>query len=323
MAQRPISERSILVGDLIVINGYKANRATLIQRFAQGGYQAQESLHFQLFTRNAEPSTILVHNFAPADLHADIKHYLMYELKPLGLLTRPERFGQILSGIIGSFTPEDARYAWQNYSANTLRRFLLYLATARSDTPIDYYATTGVFANLYQRVCELCRGESFLDAGCESGYLPLIIAQRIPFMHDVVGLDLAADMLSYARELATEWHLDTVRFLQMNLLDAQLARLGQFDTVVALHVIEHFTEAEMYDVLKNLLRVTRQRLLLAVPYEEEPEAIYEHRQTFTRDKLLAVGEWCIAQMGERGERGGRGRLWCEECEGGLLLIERR
>ena len=127
----PIQERSTLVGDIIFVNGHRVNRTLLKQRFAEGGYQAQETPHFVLFTRSEAPSTILVHFFALEELNADIKHYLMIELKPLGLLYHGEDYGKIFAGIVGSFFPEDARYAWHDYGAKTLQRFLLFLSTAK------------------------------------------------------------------------------------------------------------------------------------------------------------------------------------------------
>jgi SAM-dependent methyltransferase len=313
----PIQEKSVFVGDMIVVNGYKVNRTALRRRFSEGGYLAQETPHFLLFTRSEAPSTILVHWFGPEDMHADIKHYLMYELKPLGLLTQSTRFGEILSGIVGSFFPADAASAWHGYGAKTLQRFLLFLSTNRTPQVFDYYATIGTFANRYQRVCELCVGESFLDVGSESGMLPLIIAERIPFMQQVLGVDIQMDMLNVATELAEEWHLPQVHFRQADILSNTFHEVGQFDTVAALHIIEHFTEAQMYHALINLLQATKHRLILAVPYEQEPETIYEHQQVFTREKLETIGQWCLQQIDHTG------RMWCEECDGGLLLIEKR
>jgi len=313
----PIQERSVLVGDLIVVNGHAVNRALLKQRFAEGGYQPQETSHFLLFTRSEAPSTILVHFFAMEELNTDIKHYLMIELKPLGLLYHGEDYGKIFAGIVGSFFPEDAHFAWHEYGAKTLQRFLLFLSTARTPRIYNFYATTGIFANWYQRVCELCVGESFLDAGCESGFLPLIVAERMPFMRRIVGADIRPDMFATMRELTEERHITNVHFTQADLLASDFSKLGRFDTVTALGVIEHFTEEEMYRVLTNLLGVLGQRLLITVPYEQELEVIYEHKQLFTPEKLEAVGQWCIQQLG------GAGRIWCEDCDGGLLLVERR
>src|SRR5215472_18612196 len=103
----PIHERSVLVGDIIFVNGHSVNRTLLKQRFAEGGYQAQETPHFVLLTRSETPKTILVHNFAREEMNADIKHYVVYELQPLGLITQSGDFGKIFSGIIGSFFPND------------------------------------------------------------------------------------------------------------------------------------------------------------------------------------------------------------------------
>src|SRR6266571_2752268 len=140
-----IQERSVLVGDIIVVNGYRVNRTLLKQRFAEGGYQAHETLHFLLFTRTEAPTTILVHGFAPEELNADIKHYVAYELKPLGLLKQSSDFGTILSGIVGSFFPDNAHHAWHDFGARTLQRFLLFLATERTPPVFNFYATICVF----------------------------------------------------------------------------------------------------------------------------------------------------------------------------------
>jgi SAM-dependent methyltransferase len=311
----PIQERSVLVGDLIVVNGHGINRAALTQRFAEGGYQAQETPHFLLFTRSAAPANILVHRFSPDELHADIKHFVTLELKPLGILDRAQRFGEILAGVVGSFFPEDVRRAWSYFGANTLQRFLIYLSTV-STPPYPDYTSIGSFATQYKRICELCTGKTFLDAGCESGFLPILIAERIPFMTRVVGVDIRPAMFEVVRELARERHLVNVEFIQADLLAQDFAELGQFDTVTAVGVLEHFSEEDMYRVLTNLLSVTAQRLILIVPYEQEPEPVYGHEQTFTRTKLEGVGQWCIQQLN------GAGRMWLEDCVGGLLLIER-
>jgi SAM-dependent methyltransferase len=310
-----IQDRSVLIDDTVVVNGYRVNRTALIQRFAEGGYLARETPHFLLFTRSEMPTTILVHRFSPDELNADIKHYVTLELKPLGMLDRSERYGEILAGIVGSFFPEDIRRAWSYFGANTLQRFLIFLSTA-STPPYPDYTCIGSFATQYQRILELCTGKTFLDAGCESGFLPLLIAERLPFMERAVGVDIRPDMFEVVRALARERKLANVEFIQADLLAPDFVRLGRFDTVTAIGVLEHFPEEAMYRVLANLLNVTGQRLILMVPYEHEPELVYGHEQTFTCSKLEAVGRWCIEQM----ESGGR--MWLENCVGGLLLVER-
>jgi SAM-dependent methyltransferase len=314
--QVPIQERSIVAGNFVVINGYRVNLVSLKKRFAEGGYQVYETSHFLLLLRDEAPCVIVVHWFAPEEMDADVKHYLTQELKPYDIITQSQHYGEILSGIVGSLFPDDVRRAWRYFGANTLQRFLTFLATSYTP-PLPDYATIGMFATLYQRVLELRVGSRFLDAGCASGFLPLLIAERIPFLSEVMGVDIDAATFEVASELAVEKHLGQVRFAQADLLSEDFGNLGVFDTVVALHMLEHFSEVDMYSVLKNLLNVTSGRLILAVPYEHgEPEIAYGHQQIFSRVKLEAVGRWCLEQLE------GAGRMWCEDCVGGLLLIER-
>ncbi|MBO0781060.1 MAG: methyltransferase domain-containing protein [Ktedonobacteraceae bacterium] len=312
-----IQDRSVLVGDIVVVNGYRVNRPALKQRFAEGGYQVQETPHFFLCIRDETPSIILVHWFAPEDLHTDISHYLVEELKPFGVIPDNTRLGEFMTGIVGTSFPGDTRRAWNYFGANTLQRLLRFVSTATPEVSVDY-GTLGASATLYQRVCELCVGETFLDAGCNGGFLSLLLAERLPFVAEAVGADIDPQVFSTAQILAAERHVTNVRYVQADLLSHDLSTLGQFDTVTALHVMEHFTEEDMYCVLKNLLPLTKHRLILAVPYEQgKPSQAYDHLQCFSRAKLEAIGAWCLEQLE------GAGRLWCEDLLGGLLLIERR
>lgn len=223
-----------------------------------------------------------------------------------------------MTGIVGGtlFT-DDVRRAWNYFGANTLQRLLMLVNSAVAANLPDY-GTLGETATLYQRVFELSAGERFLDAACNGGYFAILLAERIPFVSEVVGIDIDADVFQVAQELARERHLTSIRFVQADLLANDLSEMGMFDMVTALHVLEHFTEADMYLVLENLLKVTARRLIVAVPFEpEEPTQAYDHKQLFTREKLEAVGTWCIEQWR------GNGRMWYEDIlpAGGLLLVE--
>ena len=315
----PIHERSVRVGDVIVVNAYRVNRTLLKQRFAEEGYWAHETPHFLLFTREAEPKTILVHWFRPEEINSNIVHYLVQELKPSSIISSSERLGELLTGIIGGTVfAGDVQRAWNYFGANTLQR-LFILASSAVTSSLPDYGTLGTFATLYQRVFELCVGERFLDAACSSGFLSLLLVERIPFVSEVVGVDIDADVFKVAQELAEERHLSNVRYVQADLLADDFSTMGTFDTVTALHVLEHFTEEDMYRVLTNLLKMTVHRLILAVPYETgQPEVAYGHLQMFSRAKLEAVGTWCIEQLR------GTARMWYEDLprSAGLLLIEK-
>ena len=146
--QVPIQERVIRVGNFLVINAHRANRTLLKRRFTDGGYQIHETPHFLLFLRSEAPSIIVVHWFAPQEMHADLKHYLVQELKPFGIIRQSQHFGELVSGIVGSLFPDDARRSWRYFGENTLQRFLTFLATAYTP-PLPDYATIGMFATLY------------------------------------------------------------------------------------------------------------------------------------------------------------------------------
>lgn len=222
-----------------------------------------------------------------------------------------------MTGIVSTTFPGNVRRAWNYFGANTLRRLLSFVCTAAPEFLPDY-GTLEATGTLYQRVFELCAGHRFLDAGCNGGFFALLLAERRPFVKEVIGVDIDTEVFRVAQELAIARNLPNVRYVQADLLsEDDICTLGLFDTVTALHVLEHFSEADMYTVLSNLLQVTTQHLICAVPYEEEPTAAYDHRQCFSRAKLETVGAWCIECMG------GTGSMWCEDLTGGgLLLIER-
>lgn len=309
----PFQERAFLLGNIIGINAYRVKRTSLKQRLTEIGYQVHETPHF-LIGRKTDTPIMAAHWFAPTAIDSDLGHYFMDELKPLGILANPQDFADVFGAVVNSLAPHDPQRAWHLFATNTLQRYdaLLngnYNTVPNCDSPID------VFATLYRRACELLVGESFLDAGCSSGFLPLVLAERFPALTRVVGTDIRTEPFAVARTLAEERHLATVCFEQMDLLHDNLNTLGHFDTVTVLHVLEHFTEAGMYRVLQNLLTLTSRRLIIGVPYEQEPEAVYGHQQLFTRAKLAAVGNWCLEQWGD-------GQATCEDCAGGLLYIDR-
>jgi len=334
----PFRERAFVAGKFIGVNGYRVNQAALAQLISENGYHIHETPHFMICTQTHSP-TILVHRFAPSEIDADLGRYFMQELKPSGLLAQPQDYGDIFAVVVGSLSPADPQRAWHLFGTNTLHRYHRLLAVESTppqyELPIAVSSTTSVlpgqapgrsspqgdspiavFSTLYRRVCELVAGASLLDAGCSFGFLPLVVAECIPSLTRVVGVDIRPDPFPVARAIAAERHLANVQFTPADLLAGDFTSIGRFATVTALHVLEHFSVEAMYRVLANLLKVTGQRLIIAVPYEPgEPESAYGHEQLFTRSKLDALGHWCLDQLAG-------GRATCEDCAGGLLLIDR-
>jgi SAM-dependent methyltransferase len=330
----PVQERSFTMGKFVGINGYRINHSLLKQRFAEGGYQLYETPHFLIFTRAEAPSLIVVHWFAPQEIDANIGDYFVQELKPAGILVDEQDFGNLFGVVVCSLFPHDVQHALHLYGTNTLRRYqyLLHMpdipnipnmpdipniANMPEDKLPRSQSTIHAFAQLYRRVCQLHVGQTFLDVGCSFGFLPLLISARYPSLIHIVGVDIQTSPFPIISAIAVEQHLQNINFEQADVLTETFSTLGRFDTVGALHVLEHLTEADMYRALLNLLQVTSQRLIIAVPYEDEkPERVYGHEQLFNCAKLEAVGDWCLQHLE------GPGRIAVEDCAGGLLLVER-
>lgn len=309
-----LQERTLPVGNVVGINGYRVNKATLRKSIEDEGYTIYETPHFFVVIRSMFPSVIVIHWFAPAELDARIGDYILQELKPLGVLTDTEDYDAIFGAVVGSLFPHETQQAWSIYTTNTFRhlRDLTY-----STSPLTLDSTPATFATLYRRVFELHTGKTFLDAGCSSGFLPLLIAEHVPSLSRVVGIDIRPQPFATARALAEKHNLNNVQFVQADLLDSKLCESGSFDTITLLHVLEHFPEQVMYTALANLLVITGQRLIIAVPYEHgTPEAAYGHQQLFSQTKFEEVGRWCLQQWN------GKGTMWYEDSADGLLVIER-
>jgi 2-polyprenyl-3-methyl-5-hydroxy-6-metoxy-1,4-benzoquinol methylase len=87
-------------------------------------------------------------------------------------------------------------------------------------------------------------GKRILDAGCGSGRSSIDLAER--GAGEVVGLDLASNMLAIARKLAAEHDVEsTCRFIEGGLLDHEVD--DPYDGVIALGVFDYLP-----DMAKNL-----------------------------------------------------------------------
>ncbi len=61
------------------------------------------------------------------------------------------------------------------------------------------------------------------------------------------------------------------------------------DTVLAVHLLEHLPPAEGAAVLAEMLRLARRRVVVAVPYEDEPNPTWGHVRTFDAARLHDLG----------------------------------
>ncbi|MBA2287379.1 MAG: methyltransferase domain-containing protein [Ktedonobacteraceae bacterium] len=276
-------------------------------------FQVEATPHFLLAHKPESQWTVVVHRFPLEEVDNNIGHYLMQELTPYGLMESDEAFGSAFVGVINAIAPRSPADAWALFSLNTLRHLQQKLHEPQPQSPEQ--DAISAFAEIYRRLLSLRTGTSLLDVGCACAFWPILVAEQDPQAR-IVGIDTRRDAIVLSTSMARLLQCETVAFTQADLLSPELLHLGTFDTVTAIHLLEHIPEDQHLQAFKHLLAVSHSRLIIAVPYEQEATKAYGHEIVFTREKLEAYGEHCVTMLE------GAGRYWCEEVAGGLLVVER-
>lgn len=134
----------------------------------------------------------------------------------------------------------------------------------------------------------LC-GPRILDAGCGGGGYVDYFARK---GFDAVGLDKYEMFLDLARERGLHG-----QFVQASLEERLPFEDKEFDTTLCLDVLEHISD---HDALGELARVTKRRVILAVPAADERPARYgttyypyldqTHLRYYTRQSVIDLAE---------------------------------
>jgi len=132
-------------------------------------------------------------------------------------------------------------------------------------------------------------GKSVLEIGCSNGYGAQFFGDEI----DYLGLDYDEMSVVVARE---EGWGDNKKFIQA---DINTFELGQYDTIVAMEVIEHLDNGKE---IAQKLKAHCGRLLITVPYRETPGFWGEHHRLHMLDESDFPG-FTYKFMGEHGEIG--------------------
>jgi SAM-dependent methyltransferase len=293
------------------------SRAVMIDRLAARGFRPRETPHFVHCQRRPGGQAIVVHEFDEATIDEDISPMVGEELGALGVITSPGEYGETLFAVVASTCPLsldcpecgrlhlDQTAIWRHFSLNTLHRLRARLSAPGRECG----SHTAVFAAIYRRILECRVGDSLLDVGSNLGHLPVLLSE-VDAGVTVVGSDNRPEAISCCEELAAATGSTRVAFQLADVLGPDFAEIGRFDTVTAVHVLEHLGAEELPVALTHLLEVAARRLIVSVPYEEPLQPLYGHRQTFTPEKLRSWGEWC------------GGRFTLEDVGGGFLVVDR-
>jgi SAM-dependent methyltransferase len=186
----------------------------------------------------------------------------------------PEHFEEAFVAIVtaAAQNPEDA---WFAFYRNTL--------AALSGAPLPG-GTNAELKPVHERAADLALGD-VLELGCCFGFLSLRLAAA---GHRVTATDLTPGTVALLDRMAPRLGLpvDTL------VADARAVPLpdGHADTVFAVHLIEHLPPAEGEAVLVEAIRLARRRVVVAVPFETEPNETWGHVTTFDDAALRTLGE---------------------------------
>lgn len=231
----------------------------------------------------------LRHRITRAELSNDLAGWIDRDLVRPGHLPSAG-FERAFVEVVQSVDPE-----WTTFYRNTLAALRVGGAPG---------GTNHEMAPVHERAAALAVGPDVVELGCCFGFLSLRLAVD---GHRVTALDLAPGTVRLLAHVAAK--LGTpVTTLAGDALRVPLAAQAA-DTVYAVHLLEHLPPALAPVVLAEMLRVARRRVVVAVPFEDEPNPTWGHVRTFDVAALDALG----AATGLRHA--------VEEHHGGWLTIE--
>ncbi|MCG7634964.1 class I SAM-dependent methyltransferase [Gordonia McavH-238-E] len=187
-----------------------------------------------------------------------------------GLLAGQEQFESAAMGIIrtSAATSDDA---WSAFYDNSLRE----LRTGAS-----------AFAPVHERARRLISGRTVLEVGSCFGFFALACA--------VDGLRVSACDISpgavsllsrAARRLGLPVAASVGNATALPYADESA------DTVTLIHLLEHLDPASAHTAISEALRVARRRVIIGVPFEDEPSPHFGHLVRLTEDDLY---DWARA-----------------------------
>lgn len=226
------------------------------------------------------------HKLRPQQLDNDLAGLLSDELFTPGWLRGANIFERVFTGVVRS-TVNDPLLAWDTFYRNTLlrvRHAWEHPAPDRNGHRSSHSSIEG-FAPVYRRAMALIPAGSILDLGSCFGFLPLLLAARA--INSVTASDISAGAMDLLDVMARQRKLP-VRTLVCDAAQVPLPDRS-VDTVTLIHLLEHLDSATGSYTLAEAIRLARRRVVVAVPFENEPNPAYGHVRTFTTELLAQSG----------------------------------
>lgn len=223
----------------------------------------------------------IAHRVPLEEVHAGLAELLSREIFGPGWLRGADVFERIMTGIVLT-SADDPLSAWEHFYRTSLRT--IEAATDLADSPsAGMHGAVAGYAPVYARAEEVLVGDSVVELGSCFGFFSL----RQAGTREVTAIDVSAGSIRLLEQVSAQ--LGT----PVEALTADAAHVPLpdrcADTVVALHLLEHLEPQHGWRVVTEAVRLARRRVVIAVPYEDEPEELWGHVRTLTREDLAAYG----------------------------------
>jgi hypothetical protein len=234
------------------------------------------------------------HDLRSDELSDELAPLLADELANRGLLRGQRDFELVFTGVIRS-TIDGGLAAFLHFYRNSMA---------------GLESGTAPFAPVHERAEQLVTGTSLVDLGSCFGFFPLRLARR---GIDVLATDLSAPTMTLLASVSRRLN----RTLRTLCCDAAQVPLPDryADTVTVLHLLEHLSEEVGDAVIDQALRLARRRVVIAVPFEDEPRVCYGHVQRFDLTAMRRIAARIVDENESVGVR-------VEEHHGGWLIVDR-
>lgn len=239
--------------------------------------------HFELWRHGRR--LVVRHRITPEAIDDALTTIVNDELFGPGWVTGSEMFERIFTGVVLTSAPT-AVDAWLLFYRNSLRRYQAAEVIDAAPGADGHRDALADFASIHRHADSLVPAEaSVLELGCCFGFLSLRLARTAG--RTVIASDLSAGTVGLVRVVADR--LD----LPLQTLVADAARIprpdSSVDVVLLVHLLEHLDADHCRRAIDEALRVASRRVIIAVPYEEEPTPAFGHLWTLDETDLRAWG----------------------------------
>lgn len=275
---RPIDPLAPTVG------GRYVDEVVAVERWRGGRPRRQRHTvrteHFDLLADRGRLS--ISHGVAPDRIDNDLAGMLADELFGPGWVSGGELFERIMTGVVRTSAP-DPLASWELFYRNTLDR-LASCWDLPAPAGAGHGTTTAGIVPVYRRALAEVAGSSVLELGACFGFLSVLLAGH---GHAVTATDLCPGTTQLLQLVAPRLGVR----LTARRADATRVPLrdGVADTVLLVHLLEHLDEPDGTRALAEAQRLARRRVVVAVPYEDEPDALYGHVRAFDAAVLDGIG----------------------------------